>query len=202
MVDYYEIIISSLEWTAAVLFRPFHLKKWFLLALLALVTGVASCQLNINIPTPPKNPSVQPAGESTATAGPQASAVPAGNAALSSTEQDSAAQTPQPAAEHPFPPALKAVLISAAAILVLVILAGMIIWAWLVARCTFVFLADVVGNDASIAAPFGAYKREGNSLFRYGLVFTVVLLAAFSLTAGGCLLILWRMGVFSAVASV
>lgn len=46
-----DIIHASYEWTKTVLFRPFSLKKWIFLCIIAILAGEFSgCNININIP--------------------------------------------------------------------------------------------------------------------------------------------------------
>jgi len=67
-----------------------------------------------------------------------------------------------------------------AAFLVLVL--GIILL-WLSSRGQFMFLDNVVHNKAEIAKPWNEYRKEGDSLFLWRLVFHLVGLAAFVLFA-------------------
>ncbi len=50
---------------------------------------------------------------------------------------------------------------------------------WLSARGTFMFLDNVVHDSAEIAKPWNRYKKEGNSLFLWRLVFGLICLMLF-----------------------
>lgn len=64
------------------------------------------------------------------------------------------------------------------AVIVTIFLAIVAFFYWLQARFTFVFLEDTVKNDASIAAPFSEYKNEASSLFRFNIIFALLVLTA------------------------
>ncbi|MDH4197121.1 MAG: hypothetical protein OEW05_06925 [Candidatus Aminicenantes bacterium] len=65
------------------------------------------------------------------------------------------------------------VVITAAAIVVGIVLL------WLSSRGKFMFLDNVVHNRAEIANPWRQYRREGDSLFLWRLVFSLVAVAVF-----------------------
>jgi hypothetical protein len=56
-----------------------------------------------------------------------------------------------------------------------------IVLLWLSSRGQFMFLDNVVHNRAEIAKPWNVYRKEGDSLFLWRLVFHLVSLAAFVL---------------------
>ncbi len=64
---------------------------------------------------------------------------------------------------------------------VIVIAALLVLATWLSARGKFMFLDNVVHDRARVAAPWAAFRAEGNSLFLWKLVFILV---AFSIVAG------------------
>jgi hypothetical protein len=59
------------------------------------------------------------------------------------------------------------------------VIALVITLTWLSARGTFMFLDNVVHDRAEIAKPWTRYKREGNSLFLWRLVFGLICLMLF-----------------------
>jgi hypothetical protein len=63
---------------------------------------------------------------------------------------------------------------------VLAVVVG-IIFLWLSSRGKFMFLDNVVRNQAEIAKPWHEYRKEGDSLFVWRLVFGFISFAAFSL---------------------
>jgi len=65
------------------------------------------------------------------------------------------------------------VFITAAAVVI-----GVVIL-WLSSRGKFMFLANVVHNRAEVAGPWREYRREGDSLFLWRLVFSLIVVALF-----------------------
>jgi hypothetical protein len=55
-------------------------------------------------------------------------------------------------------------------------LALIIVFTWLASRFKFVWFNAIVNNDASISEPFARYKREGNSLFKLLLALLVIVI--------------------------
>lgn len=68
----------------------------------------------------------------------------------------------------------KKIAISVIVVIVLIALAFAIFINWVSARFKFIWLRTIIGNDASIAAPWREYQREGNSLFKFFLGLMVV----------------------------
>jgi len=71
-----------------------------------------------------------------------------------------------------------AILIIAAFVIALVITLM-----WLSARGTFMFLDNVVHDRAEIAKPWNRYKKEGNSLFLWRLIFGLICFMLFIIAA-------------------
>jgi hypothetical protein len=67
--------------------------------------------------------------------------------------------------------------------IVFVVLALGIVLLWLSSRGQFMFLDNVIHNRAEIAKPWNEYRKEGDSLFLWRLVFHLISLAAFVLLA-------------------
>jgi hypothetical protein len=65
---------------------------------------------------------------------------------------------------------------------ILVFVLGIVLL-WLSSRGQFMFLDNVVHNKAEIAKPWNEYRKEGDSLFLWRLVFHLIGLAAFVLFA-------------------
>lgn len=85
----------------------------------------------------------------------------------------------------------KPVLISIIVVVVLVLMGFSILMAWLSSRFAFVFLEDVVKNDASIKLPFRENKGLGKSLFLFSVVFMLIFWVLF---AGFVLMLLKSLG--------
>lgn len=158
IVDFGEIISSSMRWTTTVLFKPFDLKKWMLLILIAFLAGSLSngCNLNFN------NNSQE-----------------ATNQEHVRTE-DGAVKPPETGASQPLSPEQRRFVITLAIIVVAAAVALMIFLIWLGSRFSFVFLDDIVKNDASIKAPFKANRELGNSYFLFNLSAMSLILVLFA----------------------
>ena len=85
---------------------------------------------------------------------------------------------------------LQLILVIGIAVLVVALTLGLT-FAWLSARGKFVFLDNVVRNEAAIKRPWREYAQEGNRLFVFNVVlgFGTLLVVALSLT--GAALIAW-----------
>ena len=136
-----EIINSSWEWTRAVLFRPFRLKKWLLLCIIALMAAEFSgCNMNFNLPGKKARQEIVEPGEGI---------LPAAGASE---------QAGKLLWALPF-------IIAAGA----VALAFFLLLLWLYSRFTFIFLRAVARNDVSIKIPFQENRFVGNSFFKWNI---------------------------------
>jgi hypothetical protein len=69
----------------------------------------------------------------------------------------------------------------AAALVVMIVVASILLWIlflWLSSRGHFLFLDNLVHNRARVTAPWKEYARQGNSLFLWRIVYTLVCLLA------------------------
>ena len=67
----------------------------------------------------------------------------------------------------------------------LLILALMVLFKWLSSRAHFMFIHNVAANRGDIIAPWRAYRRQGNSLFLFRIVYGIaILLLLAALVAG------------------
>jgi hypothetical protein len=66
------------------------------------------------------------------------------------------------------------ILVFGVSLLILVVLALIVLFAWLRARGGFMLIDCIVKNRASIAEPWHEFRKEGNSYFLFSLVVTVV----------------------------
>ncbi|MFA5339235.1 MAG: hypothetical protein WC317_03685 [Candidatus Omnitrophota bacterium] len=149
MVDFGAIIGGSAEWTKQVLFKPFNFKKWMVLAFIAIMAGAMSNGCNLNS---------------------------GGNGSHYEQKQEQQESGPQAAAKAQSAEET-GMIIAAVAVVAVIVIAVALVLMWLCSRFSFVFLEDVIKNDASIRAPFGANADAGNSIFRFNLVFTAAFLA-------------------------
>ncbi len=60
----------------------------------------------------------------------------------------------------------------------------LVLFGWLSSRGKFMFLDNVVHNRSEVSRPWHEYKREGNSLFIWRLIFGVVIFAGFLVITG------------------
>lgn len=51
-----------------------------------------------------------------------------------------------------------------------------ILFLWLYSRFSFIFLSSIIRNDASIKGPFKENKREGNSFFKWNILFLLAVI--------------------------
>lgn len=162
MVDFISIIDASIEWTKAVLFKPFNLKKWLILCLIAFLAGTLSGGFHSNF----------------------------GNKSPSKSRQSNTSQTQSLQQETKFQstpdlhaiknkilnnPRIIALIISG----VLLVCCIVIFFIWLNARFSFIFIEALTKNDASIKIPFRSSKQIGNSLFVAYLPISAVFLSLF-----------------------
>lgn len=181
MVSFTRLIETSFEWMVAVLLRPFNLKKWLILTFVALLAGTLGGRgFNFSLPhrgesrhkVEARNTAAAPNAD---TAAPESS--PQQNDMRSFLKENSALFVPL-------------------VILFIALFIGLaLLIYWLYARFSFVFLEDVITNDASIKKPFRENKREAGSLFRFLLLLSVI----FGIIAAGiiglCVFLLFRQGV-------
>lgn len=185
MVKFAEVINASVEWTGTVLLRPFSPKKWLILTFIALWAGTMTgggCNLNLSEEVykgKAKEAEAQVVSEKKEPA-----------QALKQALQSTLLQLKSPAA--------KIYLVTA----IFLLLALLLLVAWLYARFSFVFLESVVKNDASIKIPFKENKALGNSLFLFYLAMAGVYLLLLGAIIGGCIFTLFRMGIFESNSQI
>jgi len=144
-----ESLIASIEWAATLCFRPFKFKKWIILSFCALMAGyLAGGSYNFSLPNDYKQ---------------------------EVKKQVSHAQSAKPSSFSPEKIIGKAAdkikgHLFIAGSLVLVFLLIILLSYWLWARFQFIFLENVIKNDASIRGHFRKHKAAGNSLFGFSLI--------------------------------
>lgn len=182
MVDFGAIIGESAEWTKQVLFKPFNLKKWMVLTFIAFMAGAMSngCNFNFSGGGDHHYESQQQKQEA-------------------GSYGSSAVQTTPPIMEQkPTREDMVLILVVAGSIIIFFAVI-LILFTWLGSRFSFVFLEDIVKNDASIKTPFAANKEQGNSYFKFSVAFIFIFFAALGLLIFLAILACVKMGVFSAL---
>lgn len=85
---------------------------------------------------------------------------------------------------------LTAIIIGAAVVVVFCIMLGLLL-SWLSARGKFMFLDNALTYQAEIAAPWRRWRKQGNSLFWWGLAFGLIMLAVLLLLIAICVGLAW-----------
>ncbi len=193
MVKFTEVIETSIEWTAAILFRPFKLKKWLILGFSAWMAGYLSgSSSNFGNTREEKKAEAKETSSISllAPGAQQTQQVPFG------TFRKTLRGIFNNIKNHPNMPAALIIII------ILIVISVMLTIMWLNSRFSFVFLENVINNDASIKAPFRRHREIGNSLFRFSLGFFTVVLATLCLIIFACLATLWKLGAFKTPAAI
>ncbi|HNX80994.1 MAG TPA: hypothetical protein PKL77_02480 [Candidatus Omnitrophota bacterium] len=187
MLKFSEIITESITWTGTVLFRPFRLKKWIFLALVALFAGQLPGTFNSsnNLSPDRKQAHAQTQGIAPAPATSQTTADRPIIDVLRASKQEFVKYT----SDSRFVPLAWGIGLVVAFLVLLMI--------WISSRFSFIFVDDVVKNDASIRAPFRAYKKAGNSLFGFALITAIISLGISLLFSWGAFTALLKTGVLN-----
>lgn len=180
------IIRKSFERTILILLKPFSLKKWLLLVVIASLAGsLGGSSGNFGGGDSRRDEKAGTQQEETIAPLPQE------GAAEEYALQESPAPTqnaqcplnsgPRRSLRERFQGIInsygRTLVFSAIAALVLFVLALLIFFSWLGARFKFIWLEAIIKNDASIREPFGRYKREGDSLFKFFLALFAAFIA-------------------------
>ncbi|MBN3040298.1 MAG: hypothetical protein JW867_04160 [Candidatus Omnitrophica bacterium] len=164
--SYGKIIEMSFNRTVLILFRPFSLKKWLFLVLIALLSGALGGGGNTNFSNY-SNPKTK-----------SASAVIQYASALNLSNIDSGKALRLLKGNlskrgHFFASGFTVLLFTS---LIIVFIALLILFTWLGARFKFIWYNSIVENDASVSGPFSRYKDQGDSLFNFLLLFMAVMI--------------------------
>jgi hypothetical protein len=160
-----EIIQGSWEWTKTILFKPFKVKKWIFLTLIALLAAeISGFNFNANLPLKgDRDKVIQTDSQSSSLA------------SQSATESKTRLEL------------LRKNIPLFIAIIVVGIILGIlffVLWIWIYSRFSFIFMASIVRNDASIKAPFSEFKKIGNSYFKWNMIFILFSIFVISLFIG------------------
>ncbi len=86
------------------------------------------------------------------------------------------------------------ILLTVIAVCVVIFLAFLVLWLWIVARGRFVFIDCLVRNRAAIVEPWRQFREEGNRFFIF-LIILILISIVFVALLGGLIfgsLVLWR----------
>jgi hypothetical protein len=168
------LITKSITRTKIILFKPFSIKKWLCLLLIAYLAGsLGGGSFNFNGFNNRCSKKAEAAGEEQSSASFQEQA--------NIGEADSDNSDAQTSNTKGFCPLMTSMSYWLLGILVIFILSIIILFAWLGARFKFVWFNAMVSNDVSIKEPFGRFKTEGDSLFKFSLLFLVAVIVFFAL---------------------
>lgn len=157
-IEYITPLEKSLETMKTILFRPFDLRKWFILGFSAFLAGLASFSGG--------NPGANLGGFRDET--------------LDEFDGRSLIQLPVRAWNWLFDNPLFFVLILFAIVLMIVIISALL---YLSSRGKFMFLDNVVHNRAEIREPWRQFKALGTSLFLFKISVSLIALAMFGVCA-------------------
>jgi len=162
MVDFGAIIGDSVNWTKKVLFQPFNFKKWLILAFIAIMAGSMSNGCNYNSGGDNHYESQQQQQQGSGACGDTGEGVPSVHGSGGACAAPSAAGQDM------------SVFWAIFGSVMLFIVAILLLFMWLGSRFAFVFIEDIIKNDASIKKPFADNADVGNSYFKFNIVFTLV----------------------------
>jgi len=164
------LIAKSVERTKLILFRPFSLKKWLCLLLIASLSGALGIAGNGGGGGSRRCEKKAEAAQVQAsqTINPEKQILDSyGQMYTESTEQDPGICFFRNGFSNIFPGML---LIGTGLALAALFVTLFFVFIWLGARFRFVWFESMIKNDASIKDPFHEYKKEGNSLFKFFLI--------------------------------
>jgi len=170
------LISNSFERMVEILFKPFSVKKWLKLLLIAFLAGALSGGNGGgggNSNPPAKKQEVRTATSQDSSGASAANAVSAQGPAAQGAAQSAATSnktTSEPARKAP-PLAFIAIIIG----IILSLLLGIIIlMTWIGSRFRFVWFNAVVNNSTDMLEPYYRHRVEANSLFRFSMAVFVL----------------------------
>lgn len=187
MIKFEEIISGSLEWTTTVLFRPFNPKKWLILGFVAFLAG-ALMGSNFNLNSSKDYHTKEAKAEQ-----------------LSSQKTLDQSKASLPSSISQLKDSIKSYMQNIAGTNFVLIFSGiafalfliLLLFLYLGARFHFIFLEDVVKNNASIVIPFTNNRAMGNSFFKFNILFLLIWAIVFGLIIFGCIMTLFKIGAFN-----
>ena len=140
-IGYFEPLSRAWERTRVILWQPFDLTKWLLLAFAAWVAGLTT---------------------------------DTGSAAMARADSNDVGRQTWSGIDHAWEGlSASAVWLPLAVMGIMVGLAFAVLLLWITSRFKFIFLGNLVGNQAEIVEPWKRHEVLGNSLFLWRLCFTL-----------------------------
>jgi hypothetical protein len=193
-ISFGNIIKESFGWMGQVLFKTFSLKKWVALTFIAMMAGYLSFNFNGNMNsfTGGNNRGFNTCPRSSFLM--QAEGIAEADDAVDAAiyEDDIIIEDADESSE--LAEFFNPLTIS---IIGVIFLALMILFMWLNSRFKFIFVEDIIKNDASIKAPWSFNAFIGNQLFLLNLIYTFVYLGLMGLIGYRGFLTLKGLGVFA-----
>lgn len=184
-----EVISRSVDRSAAILFKPFQLKKWLILSFIALFAGTLSFgSINGGSGGRSSSPKSQKETQSQA---PQSQPSQAGTEETSQAKSETDETGTGPFSENNI-----IFWIFIATIICLVSSVFILTLFWLSAHYSFIWFNAIAANDASIIGPFHKHRAQGRSLFKAFLGYMAIFLSAAALMVLWGVLIAVKAGVF------
>ena len=174
------LLCEVLKRTKDILFRPFSLKVWLKLLLIAILAGAVGGGINLN--------------------------VPAGNTKESLRSDTDIVDFPAPVAPDSSDrqngpsdiiDSMPMVFLVSAAVGGLVAVGFLILFTWISARFRFIFLDAVIGKSPKIRAGWKKFRAAGNGYFRLMLLFLAYFMLCFLASVAVALWLLYSSGAFS-----
>lgn len=162
-----EPLSAAFERTLRILFRPFDLTKWLTLGLAAFLISLGNCSGG---------------GGGGGNTGFQFQ----GDRSYRRDVERAFRDATDWAGEH------LALILVLGSIVALIVLCVWLLFVWLSSRGQFLLLDGVVRDRAAVVEPWGEYRREGNSLFRFAAVFQGLFGVLVICAVGVALLLAWN----------
>jgi len=180
--SYGKLIGMSWSWMIQMLFRPLSLKKWIYLGVIILLAGQmgggGGCNVNLKGGDGNFNKMFEKFQQTPVTAGSpvEAQSFPESIKEIIASQDGAAIQVPS------FLQNRQTVILVVAVGGIIVLLASvfMLLWIWLASNFSFVFIDSVLKNDASFRVPFHRNKYQGNSYFRWNILFSTAIFLVFA----------------------
>ena len=140
-IGYFEPLSRAWERTRVILWQPFDLTKWLLLAFAAWVAGLTT---------------------------------DAGSAAMARADSNDVGRQTWSGIDHAWESlSASAIWLPLAVMGIMIGLAFAVLLLWITSRFKFIYLGNLVGNQAEIVEPWKRHEALGNSLFLWRLCFTL-----------------------------
>lgn len=188
--SYGKLIKTSWHWMLEVLFRPFNLKKWIMLGIIIVLAGQIGGGVNLNVSGDRGN--LEKVMNFFGKEAPSIQGLTLPQDVTSQLGIAPQAQTPRPDIKTLIP------VIAVGIIIILFIGIFVLLWIWVGSNFSFVFIDSIIRNDASLRVPFHRNKTQGNSYFKWNIVFALISLLIFGVIITLPIMQLVRSGVFSA----